>query len=1455
MGQLKLGVDIEFRKTGDGVEVAVGAVEKLNEKARQTTGAFGGLAGSIGTAISAFAGFAALKSALQAGIQFNAAMESSRLSIAALAVSFGQLRDGAGVPVARANQLGAALEVATELQEDLKVAALQTTAEYEDMIRALQEGVGPALKAGFDTGQIVEFTKLVTQAAGAIGLPMQQLGQEVRSLFAGDIGPDARLANLLFSDIPRDKIKAYVRELQASGKFFDEMKERMFGFAAAGERASATFAGATSNLKDAISQTLGAGTQQAFERLTPLIQEVTSWFVTFDAQGKATFNQDFVNRISVVADAVVNLAEVIVGLAKTVGPPLSKLADLIFSTLGVVLNKLGEWWYAAAGKMIGAITSVNDYMLKFGATIVENFPDLSDALGLDQFVASFATGNEELKNFAAFLGDDLAAAHRESAGRAADAFWNAWDDRAEDGKKRARSKFNLFGPDGLANEADAERLKKITAAMKEFGAAMRQIQNDARGRSEDFAFAKSLAEAASEFDRIDIGRQRKIAEAYRKQVDQEKAVQDQLAKLRESGISEWSTQYLRATAEAYRAHKDIAQATADEIAAIEAEAARQTEDELTRQWDAAAEAQMHAIEESMANVNRAYDNVFGTLTGSFRTAWADALSGDNLSGAFDTLLEGFRATWTEFVGGMIDDFVAGWVGVAQGQPMPGQTGPPSPGQQRFAQGAVAVIGGGAALADMWRGGNTRGQNVMTGLTTGASIGSMFSPVVGTIVGAVLGAVIGALAPTKEKAGYNISVVGGRVSVRGVGDAKDREVQAAIQQINAAVSEARANIQEILDILPASIFEGIAGFSVTPPVITKLIEAVSSAQSALAHFIAVTVPEAFLNAALPAFAEVAEMLGVTDDRWQQIVGQLRGMDPTKATKMLRDYFAALIGMIEAQEFLQKSMADKVGLATEKKTGAEQLNVFNDRVERMTVGFDALTGEEEQIKRAQQIIALLEDRHALELQIIADIKAAWEDVNKSIEQQIFDVQQSARNPEDQLSALQDRQAALRDRLLAAKTPEEVAQIVAEMQQNLSQIYALQQQIANAYKALVEAFKGVVAEIESVAGFVGMDLPGKIEKALSMASESGLDKLDELNDSIAKLFDGFDKPEEQVARAREISALLQDRYQLELALIQHVKAALDSTLKSIDDQIFDMQQSTRTPQEQIDALLERQRVLREMLAGARTPEEIQRIVAEMQGNVTTLYGLMGNTPEAAAELITMLQDIRELADAQFQQILDGIQESDDRLRELLDEILGSLRDGLADLINNPPALQDQASAAQALVDALNEIKELAAARFQEMLDNIQESDDALLAMVEEILGKLRDGIGTIFNPPTTGDDDGNNDDGNDWQDPRVVDLLSGFGTLNTRVSETGAVVDGFAAATAAGATTLEAFAAAAGAAASALAGFGSSTGKVNVTVNVNGSMAAVVSEVEAVVGPTVVNQALVAVDRELARVGGGL
>lgn len=295
-------------------------------------------------------GSALFGGAARMAISFNSTVEQSRIGIAALVRTF----SGA--------DMGSSFEQAEQIQKRLQIAGLQTTATYEELLRALQEGIGPALRENFNPQQVVAFTQSMTQAAAAISLPMDQLGQELRAILDGTIDRNARIAKAL--QIDNEDIKQW----RDAGLLFEKLQERLKEFAAAGEQSAKTFSGAWSNVVDAVGMALGQASKGAFSETTQLFLRMKDAIVTVDeAAGTFKFNEkimaafvgidqaiskaigslsteelsemfsNFIETLGAVAVAVVDFTRALVGIGQVLGP------------LGPVIAKVVTWMALLGG--------------------------------------------------------------------------------------------------------------------------------------------------------------------------------------------------------------------------------------------------------------------------------------------------------------------------------------------------------------------------------------------------------------------------------------------------------------------------------------------------------------------------------------------------------------------------------------------------------------------------------------------------------------------------------------------------------------------------------------------------------------------------------------------------------------------------------------------------------------------------------------------------------------------------------------------------------------------------------------------------------------------------------------------------------------------------------------------------------------------------------------------------
>ncbi|HEX8851274.1 MAG TPA: hypothetical protein VF761_17240 [Gemmatimonadaceae bacterium] len=256
--------------------------------------------------------------AVKMGVTYNSFLRETELGIASLVMTYGKWIDAQGNVVASTRAFALSQVLAKDVLEQARVAALETTATFPEMTRALQEGMGPALQAGLNPDNIVKFTQAMTQAAGAIGLPFDQLGQEIRGVLEFDLSRNSRIARMLFQGMGKsaDELRNQFNAMTASAKF-DYLMEKLKAFSAAGEALARTPKGAMSNLKDAIEQMMGEGTTQLTKDFTEAVLQLSQSFLITGTNGKKAFDPTLIQAIKDAYKAVDEFGMQLLDLAET----------------------------------------------------------------------------------------------------------------------------------------------------------------------------------------------------------------------------------------------------------------------------------------------------------------------------------------------------------------------------------------------------------------------------------------------------------------------------------------------------------------------------------------------------------------------------------------------------------------------------------------------------------------------------------------------------------------------------------------------------------------------------------------------------------------------------------------------------------------------------------------------------------------------------------------------------------------------------------------------------------------------------------------------------------------------------------------------------------------------------------------------------------------------------------
>lgn len=321
-------VKVNFLTTGTGqasggARQVAASMQEVQATASSMMRTLAGMAAQLAAPLS-------LGAMVKTGIEFNRVMEDTKIGIAGVLGVYRSYVDEQGRALVGQDSFNAAQQEAADLQKDLAMAALATTASYTDMVEAFQVGVGPMVQGGVALKDTVALTQRLTQAMGALGIPMHQLGIEMRQFLRGDEMRSALMQRLGVT-------KAMIEEWKRSGTLFQEVMNRTKSIGMAADAATRTFSGGLSNLKDAFQQFMGKAFEGLYEKAKQTLFDIQRIFVEIVPQKGggfvAQFNEDLLEVVVVVGEAMVTLVDIV----KTA-------ASSIFGSLTAAVQSSGGSW-------------------------------------------------------------------------------------------------------------------------------------------------------------------------------------------------------------------------------------------------------------------------------------------------------------------------------------------------------------------------------------------------------------------------------------------------------------------------------------------------------------------------------------------------------------------------------------------------------------------------------------------------------------------------------------------------------------------------------------------------------------------------------------------------------------------------------------------------------------------------------------------------------------------------------------------------------------------------------------------------------------------------------------------------------------------------------------------------------------------------------------------------------
>jgi len=271
-------------------------------------GAFSSFADLLGKVFSTYLVYqflGSVKEATSAVLEWMGNMETYGIAIAAsLQVGGKYVETTTGRVLEGAEAFGVAQRDAKGVIEALQVANFQTVATLDQLIRMYQEALPIAMKKGFDKKMVQEFTLSVTQAASAMGVSMDMMAEEARSLLTGAINMRNSRVAVALGITPED-----VRNNSASAsQLFDFLMGKLQVYRTAGEALQNSWRGVWSNFKDVMMQAGGKALEPMFEGIKAQLKSIIDSIVTLDLEaGKIIWNPEFLAGIEAIKAGITNM--------------------------------------------------------------------------------------------------------------------------------------------------------------------------------------------------------------------------------------------------------------------------------------------------------------------------------------------------------------------------------------------------------------------------------------------------------------------------------------------------------------------------------------------------------------------------------------------------------------------------------------------------------------------------------------------------------------------------------------------------------------------------------------------------------------------------------------------------------------------------------------------------------------------------------------------------------------------------------------------------------------------------------------------------------------------------------------------------------------------------------------------------------------------------------------------
>lgn len=1081
----------------------------------------------------------AIGATVQEGLRFNMALESSKYALSGLLFQFSDVED-------TTERWTSSLSDAVDMQEQLKIMALQTAGTYEDLVSTIQTGLAPGLQAGLSPDQVAQIGLRVSQATSAMGLASHMSMQEMRALMTGAIDRNATIAKSL------GITSADINRWKEAGTLFEELEGRMLGFARAAEEAQGSMGFLLSNIWDAFQQLSGNATEDAFETIKESLRELFDFLVQFDEKGKASFNEDLVEMIRSFANAFAGMVELVVANINWLVPALNMGSKIFFTLFGAisfgiakVTSLLADFWAVVTETFVQPMLDMlretlneiknilhSDWLKPF----VKDAGLLWESLGGDSALAAIDTASAGAEKLRSGLldtanGAEKAAATFKDLVKAQIHGWDSID------KARKKSKGSYGGADAL----DPEDIKKAQSELTKLIGKYDEITTAAERQAATLQLTNERARAIvdAEYERLEVN------EWLAKQLDS-------IAEL-----------YVFDPALAESAAKQMADAYTAKIALIE-QRLRQALiqpglDLIEEKWNEiksggvglsevdpkinenvlAMLRERKEFEKVAVRFERAVTDVSDAIVAGF-TEGADGFLralGSSFKQDFPEMLDGMiMGLVTGVFGGSLqrDEASGAWGIVDAAGKFSKLTEKQTKAVQNFGQ-AVEIASAAASIYSSAQG-MSKKDGAISGALSGAVAGFQIGNVVGAIVGAIAGAALGYFGGSDAKK-YGFSVQnatsplyngldqGASISGVNYGGPKGLD-EHQIAAIEAQITEVRdafwnAYVTIFLESGHADLLEKVRENLRSAPQIGD--KATADFMESYDAWLNQTLPDAIADQFKDGMATIYTSIGLSAEKFEFLWKRFDALDPKKAVQMWSALLDALTTMDEVLNYFDRpgmSPGELPAFATWTSSGSwamdrarggmnqnfrASMTDMDEEILNLGAALDDLTGEA-QIQAAQKLGSLMQQRMQAEIAYMEQlvnlsktVSDSFAALRRSLTLDSFVDENGNADVNAQIQYLKDYLDQLYARIGTAQTPEELAQINSEIQQTMGQIYQLAGTVGPEFAAEIREWlmgEGGIMDI----------LEGAMQARITALADDAASSADELIEALRPVWEIF-------------------------------------------------------------------------------------------------------------------------------------------------------------------------------------------------------------------------------------------------------------------------------------------------------------------------------------------------------------